>query len=238
MKERIKAHINEMFRGAALTIANAELREEILNNTLDRYDDLLAEGENEEAAYQEAIGGIGDVSQLIEREEDIRQAQWEAQSRGSQQSRVPPAVQTHIYPDDEVEERQEADGSWSWEYQAGPTKKVANSLQGVVWMLGLALYFFISFRYDLWYISWVLFLILPAISCFLDAWALSRIKGVQASRGGVIGGLWMGILSLYFIVSFGTGAWHVTWILFLVATALTSVVNAIYDLERSKHHEP
>ena len=44
MKERLRVYVQGLFRGAALTIQNAELKEEILQNTLEHYDDLLAEG--------------------------------------------------------------------------------------------------------------------------------------------------------------------------------------------------
>ena len=36
MKEQIEAYIDSLFAGAALTVRNAELRQEILQHTLDR----------------------------------------------------------------------------------------------------------------------------------------------------------------------------------------------------------
>ncbi|MFR1990008.1 MAG: permease prefix domain 1-containing protein [Oscillospiraceae bacterium] len=54
------------FSDAALTIRNAEVQQEILQHTLDRYDDLIAAGKSEQEAYDEAVGGIGDVSELYE----------------------------------------------------------------------------------------------------------------------------------------------------------------------------
>ncbi len=67
MKEQIEAYIDSLFAGAALTVRNAELRQEILQHTLDRYDDLIAAGKSEQAAFDEAVAGIGDVSELYER---------------------------------------------------------------------------------------------------------------------------------------------------------------------------
>ena len=65
MKQQLQAYIQSLFRGAALTIQNAELKEEIMQNTLEHFDDLLAEGKSEQEAYDLAVSGIGDVSQLI-----------------------------------------------------------------------------------------------------------------------------------------------------------------------------
>ena len=61
MREQIQAYVNGLFADAALTIRNAEVRQEILQHTLDRYDDLVASGKPEQEAYDEAVAGIGDV---------------------------------------------------------------------------------------------------------------------------------------------------------------------------------
>ena len=48
MREQIQAYVNGLFADAALTIRNAEVRQEILQHTLDRYDDLVASGKPEQ----------------------------------------------------------------------------------------------------------------------------------------------------------------------------------------------
>ena len=66
MREKISVYVDELFSDAALTIRNAEVQQEILQHALDRYDDLIAAGKSEQEAYDEAVGGIGDVSELYE----------------------------------------------------------------------------------------------------------------------------------------------------------------------------
>lgn len=66
MKEQLEAYVNRLFADAALTIRNAEVRQEILQHALDRYDDLIASGKTEQEAYDETVSGIGDVSGLYE----------------------------------------------------------------------------------------------------------------------------------------------------------------------------
>ena len=75
MREQIQAYVNGLFADAALTIRNAEVRQEILQHTLDRYDDLVASGKPEQEAYDEAIAGIGDVSELYEHKPAEKQAE-------------------------------------------------------------------------------------------------------------------------------------------------------------------
>lgn len=66
MKKQLEAYVNGLFADAALTIRNAEVRQEILQHALDRYDDLIASGKTEQEAYDETVSGIGDVSGLFE----------------------------------------------------------------------------------------------------------------------------------------------------------------------------
>lgn len=68
MRERLIEYIDGLFSGAALNMRNAEIKEEILQNTLEHYDDLLSEGKSEQEAYDTVIQGIGDVRPLVEPE--------------------------------------------------------------------------------------------------------------------------------------------------------------------------
>ena len=63
MEEKLRAHMDELFRNAVPTEQTREIKEEILQNITDKYHDLLAEGKSEQAAYQIAISGIGDLDE-------------------------------------------------------------------------------------------------------------------------------------------------------------------------------
>lgn len=67
MREKLKAYIQNQFRNAPKTAKNQELEEEILQNSLDRFDDLIAQGLSDEAAYTQAVTSIGDLSHLMDR---------------------------------------------------------------------------------------------------------------------------------------------------------------------------
>lgn len=66
MREQLRAYVQHRFDRAADTPRNRELLEEILQNTLDRYDDLVAQGIAEADAYQQAVSQIGEVEKLWE----------------------------------------------------------------------------------------------------------------------------------------------------------------------------
>lgn len=62
MREQLIRYVELLFAGAE----NAEdIQQEILQNTLDRYDDLIAQGKTPEAAYRLAISGIGDINEIL-----------------------------------------------------------------------------------------------------------------------------------------------------------------------------
>lgn len=62
MRQQLIQYVNLLFAGCP----NCEdIRQEILQNTLDRYDDLIAEGKVPEAAYRLAISGIGDINEIL-----------------------------------------------------------------------------------------------------------------------------------------------------------------------------
>ena len=58
MKEKLIQYVDLLFAGAT---GSEEIKQEILQNTLDRYDDLIAEGRSPESAYRIAISGIGEA---------------------------------------------------------------------------------------------------------------------------------------------------------------------------------
>ena len=90
MREKISIYVEGLFSDAALTIRNAEVQQEILQHALDRYDDLIAAGKSEQEAYDEAVGGIGDVSELYEH----KQAAEKPKKRDFPAPPTPDAVST------------------------------------------------------------------------------------------------------------------------------------------------
>lgn len=65
MQERIRAHVEQLLGKGRITPQIAELREEMIDNLTERYNDLLHEGKTPEAAFRIVTADIGDVSELI-----------------------------------------------------------------------------------------------------------------------------------------------------------------------------
>jgi hypothetical protein len=65
MRDEIRSYIEQLFETAPDTVKVKELKEELISNLTAKYDDLISQGRTEEEAYKIAIGGIGDVNELI-----------------------------------------------------------------------------------------------------------------------------------------------------------------------------
>lgn len=65
MHERIRLHVESIFEQAPQTRRALDLKEELIMNLCERFDDLLSQGKDDETAYNIVIQGIGDVDELI-----------------------------------------------------------------------------------------------------------------------------------------------------------------------------
>ena len=86
MREQLRQEVLRRFAGAPDTQQARDLRDEILSNTLQRYDDLLAGGKSEQEAYASALESVGDVEELLSslpraaQAEPVREAQPKAEA--------------------------------------------------------------------------------------------------------------------------------------------------------------
>ena len=65
MQERLRKYVDSLFKDVPLTKSIVELKEEMIQNLYEKYQDLLKSGKTEETAFNNVISGIGDVSSLI-----------------------------------------------------------------------------------------------------------------------------------------------------------------------------
>ena len=66
MNKRIRMMIDELFADMRMTAENLALRDELMANAQDRYEDALAQGRSEEEAFAGVAESLGDVQALLE----------------------------------------------------------------------------------------------------------------------------------------------------------------------------
>lgn len=100
------------------------------------------------------------------------------------------------------------------------SEKILDKISSCLWIGTLIAYFLISFGTGLWAYTWLIFLWSSIGQNILDmVKKLGRGKPKKkVLRSGLSSILWIGVVILYFVVSFGSGLWYLTWLLFPAAT--------------------
>ena len=208
MREQLIQYVQLLFAGAADC---DDTRQEILQNTLDRYDDLIAAGKTPEAAYRLAIMGIGDINEILGR------------TSGTPAVMPVPAV--------------------SQEKQDTPTKKILRAIGVGLYILCPIPLFVLSGMWNMGIPGLCGTLTLVAVATVLIILgAKKETENADVEPGtpqsalakSINGLIWAIGLAIYFIVSFLTGAWYITWVIFPITAAVQGLVKAILDLKEGK----
>ena len=210
MREQLIQYVNLLFAGAA---DSEEIKQEILQNTLDRYDDLLDQGKKPEAAYRLAISGIGDINEILGNHATVPQ---------------PQTFKETIH--EEVEDIQ--------------SKKLRAVAIAMYILCAVPLVILSEFGMDTLGLCLTLALVATAtyliiISKKKDDDDESEVevathepkKELHESVNSLI---WAIGLAVYFIVSFTTGAWYITWVVFPIIGCVQGLVKACMDLKEAK----
>ena len=207
MREQLIQYVQLLFAGAADC---DDTRQEILQNTLDRYDDLIAAGKTPEAAYRLAIMGIGDINEILGR------------APGASPLPVPAAKQ---------------------EEHDTPAKKLLRAIAIGLYILCPIPLFVLSGMWNMGIPGLCGTLTLVAIATVLIILgAKKETENADVEPGtpqsalakSINGLIWAIGLAIYFLVSFLTGSWYITWVIFPITAAVQGLVKAILDLKEGK----
>lgn len=216
MKEQLVRYIDLLFAGAPQA---SEVKQEILQNTLDRYDDLISQGKSPEAAYRLAISGIGDISEILgdfpnpSHHPLPRPLPSEAEAvksnRNTLQKRIIRACAVTLYI-------------------LSPIPLI--SLQDELGLCILLL--FVSCA--------TLLMILsgkraegPSSPAAPSAPANAREGQRSELRRSIKAIIWTAGLCAYFLLSFVTSAWYITWLVFPITASVQGLVMASMDLKEA-----
>lgn len=214
MRENLIQYVNLLFAG---NVEKEELRQEILQNTLDRYDDLISQGNTPEEAYRMAVSGIGDTSVLLGtafepgyapqyNQAPGMDAESTLETMGLNLNRIMRAIAIGLYIISIV--------------PVIALSEVNLEVLGVCMTLVIVA------------IATVLLLVFrkkkPAEEPVKPESPMTEKDNLYASMDKAISSV--GIV-LYFILSFLTGAWGITWVIFLMIPAVKSLVHAYFDLK-------
>ena len=209
MREQLIQYVNLLFAGAA----NCEdVKQEILQNTLDRFDDLVSQGKSPEAAYRLAISGIGDINEIL----------------GTSTTK---ATAPHFDPIQEIT-------------QETPEEIKRKKIRAIAVAMYILCAIPLLVLGDLGLDNLGLCLTLALVACATYLMVITSRKDdedeekhkeeikhpLKESIGNII---WIAGLICYFIISFATGAWYITWLIFPIIACVRGLSDAIIDLKEA-----
>lgn len=216
MKDKLRNFIESLFEDAPKNKQTIELKEEMLQNLIDKYNDLVDSGKSSEAAYNIATASIGDINELIrqiEKREENNPLFEQNYDKGRKRFALLLSISVMLYILCVV-----------------PVILLEDSVLGVVIMFvmvaiatGLILYNNMTKPKYLKKDSTV-------VEEFKEWKANSTEKNTLYQSITKV--MWSCITILYFIVSFLTMAWHITWIIFLIGSAIQGIIRAIFELKK------
>lgn len=200
MRNQLVSYIDLLFAGNPGT---EEIKQEILQNTLDRYDDLIGAGKTPEAAYSLAISGIGDIGEIL------------GGTNGAEQAA--PVSEEH--------------------------KAVGKTNEKLMSAIAVALYILCPVPVMIFQdaLGVCLLLVLVALATGLLIFVgRGRVQAEVSQtpqnklRRSVYAAINACAVAVYLVVSFMTGAWFITWLIFPIMGAIKGLVNACMDLKEGR----
>lgn len=243
MRTKLTEYLNDLFNGAPDTPKNRELREELLQNSLDKYDDLVKNGTPEATAFNLVVGGLGDVTVLLREIHGNFTAPSSTSTPGTSDTSASGAQRTPDSPETPAAAANESDDrkreqKWAACLAASVMLYIASIIPPIILSnthlvdtLAPALMFAI--------IAIATFILLYGKFMFKkggkgDTEASASSAGTSTGKNSLFaslnGLLWALILVAYFVISFATMSWHVTWLIFPIGGALSGVLKAIFDI--------
>ncbi len=215
MDERLRRYVDGLFQDAPQTKSVVELKEEMLQNLIEKYMDLINEGKSEEAAFNIAVAGIGDINELVSDMNKVKNTATLAANKQKSAMLTSIAVMLYIL-----------------------------SIVPILIFLGNPFYFFsgiIGFIIIITFATGILIYngmtktnyekVEDTMVEEFKAWKTNRADR-RTTRLSISVALWSMILALYFIISFSSYAWHITWIIFVIGIAIEALINIFTSIRK------
>lgn len=210
MRDQLIQYVNLLFAGAS---DYDDIKQEILQNTLDRYDDLIAEGKVPEAAYRMAISGIGDINEILGTSHAVPRA---------------PEAAKETKEDDEKKKKLRATAIALYILCPIPLFLMSEMGAAIIGLCGLLIMVAIATA-------------LIIMSSRQDDEEPQEepqpLTPQQKQRKTLKTILNLTALVVFFLLSILTGAWYITWLVFPIAAVIWQLLEAIQDLKEAKKNE-
>lgn len=100
------------------------------------------------------------------------------------------------------------------------------AITSTLWLITTIIYLVSSILSGAWLYTWLIFVFAALLQCFVNVFTANTYVGKQAAAGGCV---WLSITISYFLLSFITHRWDITWIIFIFGIAVHAIVKIIVE---------
>lgn len=221
MIEKLQKNVEDLFENAPKTHRAYELKEELLSNLIDKYNDLVSSGKSEEEAFKSVMSGIGDIDELIKGLKDQDVLNYEEIQKRREKSALVLSVSVGLYIMSVVVLL-----LFTEVFQVNEVISVCFMLTIDAIATGLIIYNAASrSKY------------IKADDTLVEEFkewksVNSKEKELLKSIKSIV---WLITLALYFILSFTFGIWAFSWIIFIIGAAVEKVISLSFELRKYKN---
>ncbi|MGL4798646.1 MAG: permease prefix domain 1-containing protein [Cellulosilyticaceae bacterium] len=221
MNKRIKEFIDQLFAHTPHTTYVEELKEEMLTNLCDKYEDLLVEGKSKDEAYMIVTASVGDIRELVS---GIDESAVMITTKDLEARRKKSALITSI--------------------------AVAMYILCGAIMVGMGVLGDYNPMAPVIGVVIVIIIVAGATGMLIydnatkpevlkdDYQAKVRKEAMSPAqkrndtiKDAVSTVLWVGTVAVYLIINFVVRAWDYSWIIFIIAAAVQCIINLIFKLK-------
>jgi len=217
MYEKLRKNLEDLFENAPKTNRANELKEELLANLIDKYDDLVSSGKNEEEAFKIAISSVGDVNELINGLNDSNVLDNDITQKKRQKSAIILSVSIGLYI----------------------MSVVVLILLNEVFMVNESLSVSIMLTIDAVATCLIVYnaasqpKYIKADNTIVEEFKEWKVLNDNKNEimKSIRSIMWLIIVAVYFVLNFVFGAWAYSWIIFIIGAALQRVIILSFKLK-------
>ncbi len=191
MKKELNKKIISLCEEAG-TSAAAQICGDLMDKLDREYDQHISEGKTELEAYREVSRRLDEIKQIVD-----------------------------SLPEDEEKETEEE----RLDRMAGfrTLKRITGKMSTVLWLSTVPVYLLYSMYTGRWATSWLIFILAAVSEVLINGtvdWNNEKKDRKKIARAIASSFLWLMTVVLYFVISFASGRWALTWMIFILAAII------------------
>ena len=215
MNEKIRKEVNSLFENAPNTKRANDLKDEIISNAEDKYEDFIKQGKTEEEALKTVIQEIGNVDELIEELNKNNPIHSEYREEARKKTGMTVSICVGLYILSLIT-------CIVLDELGMPDFITASSFLAIAGIATcILIYHFMTKPKYIKYED-------TMVEEFKE-WKGKKDKNNEIKKA-IDSILWTLTVIIYLIVSFTFGIWYISWIIFLIASLIENIIKLMFKL--------